>query len=50
MSVLVREIEKKFTYGDYCRWPIDERWELVDGIACTMPPSPSRLHQNLLLS
>ena len=49
MSVLAPEIEKKFTYGDYCRWPIDERWELVDGIAYNMAPAPSRLHQNLLL-
>ena len=49
MSVLAHKIEKKFTYRDYCRWPIDERWELVNGIAYNMAPAPSRLHQNILL-
>jgi len=22
-----------FTYADYCRWPDDERWELIEGVA-----------------
>lgn len=34
-----------FSYGDYCRWPDDERWELIDGEAFAMAPAPSRLHQ-----
>jgi len=34
-----------FSYGDYCRWPDDERWELIDGEAYAMAPAPSRLHQ-----
>ncbi|TCT24297.1 Uma2 family endonuclease [Thiobaca trueperi] len=35
----------RFSYGDYCRWPDDERWELIDGEACAIAPAPSRLHQ-----
>lgn len=35
------------SYGDYGRWPDDERWELIDGEAYAMVPAPSRLHQEL---
>lgn len=34
-----------FSYGDYCHWTDDERWELIDGEAYAMAPAPSRLHQ-----
>jgi Uma2 family endonuclease len=37
-----------FTYGDYLKWPEDERWELIDGIAYNMTPAPSTLHQDIL--
>ena len=37
-----------FTYGDYCSWPDDERWELIDGEAYAMT-APSRQHQKLLV-
>lgn len=47
MSPLARKIDKKFTYKDYCSWPDDERWELIDGIAYNMSPAPSRQHQEL---
>jgi len=33
-----------FTYGDYCRWPDEERWELIDGVPFDMTPAPSRQH------
>ncbi len=36
-----------FTYGDYLKWPEDERWELIDGVAYNMTPAPSRLHQEV---
>lgn len=36
-----------FTYGDYVKWPEEERWELIDGIAYNMTPAPSDLHQFL---
>ncbi|WP_295393201.1 Uma2 family endonuclease [uncultured Thiodictyon sp.] len=38
-----------FTYGDYTRWPDDERWELIDGEAYNMCPAPTRIHQKLVL-
>lgn len=38
-----------FSYGDYCRWPDDERWELIDGEAFAMAPAPSRLHQDFVV-
>ncbi len=33
-----------FTYVDYCGWPDDERWELIDGEAYAMA-APNRAHQ-----
>jgi Uma2 family endonuclease len=36
-----------YTYRDYLSWPDDERWELIDGVAYNMTPSPSRLHQDV---
>lgn len=38
----------QFTYADYCRWPEDERWELIDGEAFAMCPAPTRLHQEFI--
>ena len=37
-----------FTYGDYLRWPDDERWELIDGVAYAMSAAPSVKHQAVL--
>ncbi|MBK1700425.1 Uma2 family endonuclease [Thiococcus pfennigii] len=39
----------RFTYGDYRRWPDDERWELIDGRAYDMCPAPTRNHQQMVL-
>jgi len=39
--------EQTWTYADYCSWPDDERWELIDGVAYAMSPAPSRRHQEL---
>ena len=39
-----------FTWQDYCTWPDDERWELINGKAYPligMSPSPRRRHQAL---
>lgn len=36
-----------FTYADYCSWPEEERWELIDGVAYDMTPAPSRLHASI---
>ena len=35
-----------YTYEDYVNWEGD--WELIDGIAYAMAPSPLKSHQNLL--
>ncbi|TVR67635.1 MAG: Uma2 family endonuclease, partial [Spirochaetaceae bacterium] len=35
-------------YKDYRTWPEDERWELINGTACSMSPAPLREHQGLV--
>ncbi len=40
---------RHFTYADYCTWPQDERWELIDGAAYAMSPAPTRLHQEVVV-
>ena len=47
-SNLVLKHEKKFTYGDYLTWPDEERWQIIDGIAYDMSPSPTVDHQLIL--
>lgn len=37
-----------YTYGDYAKWPDEERWELIDGVPYNMIPAPSRTHQKIL--
>ncbi len=39
---------ESFTYGDYLKWPDDERWELIDGQAYAMTPAPLVEHQRVL--
>ncbi len=41
------KLDDKFTYADYLKWPENERWELIDGIAYDMTPAPSRRHQDV---
>ena len=40
-------LDDYFTYADYCKWPDDERWELIDGKAYSMAPAPSLGHQSI---
>jgi Uma2 family endonuclease len=47
MPLVQRQLEDRFTYGDYRTWPEDERWELIDGVAYDMSPAPSRYHQKI---
>ena len=47
MELELKKTEHKFTYKDYCSWPDDERWELIDGVAYDMSPAPSRRHQEI---
>ncbi len=39
-----------YTYGDYTRWPNDERWELIDSVAYSMSPAPTPGHQTIVLA
>ncbi len=39
--------EQLFTYQDYLTWPVNERWELLNGRAYNMTPAPSRRHQEI---
>lgn len=54
MSFRVRETapcaaaKETYTYGDYEKWPDDQRWELIDGVPYDMTPAPSRKHQEIL--
>ena len=36
---------KPYTWADYRDWDDDRRWELIDGDACLMTPSPTSRHQ-----
>lgn len=47
MSDPIKKSERHFTYRDYCGWPEEERWELIDGVPYDMSPAPSRKHQAL---
>ncbi|MEI8096328.1 MAG: hypothetical protein WCG80_19115 [Spirochaetales bacterium] len=42
--------DERYTYRDYCQWPDDERWELIDGVAYNMSPAPTTKHQGLAVS
>lgn len=43
MATRVRSKSKLWTYKDYCEWPEDERFELIDGKVFAMT-APSRRH------
>ncbi|MBI5191811.1 MAG: Uma2 family endonuclease [Nitrospirae bacterium] len=50
MSLLKKKSEKIYTWQDYLTWPDDERWEVIDGKAYDMSPSPSSSHQRFVLN
>ncbi len=43
----VPKLQSKYTYADYCQWPGDQRWELIDGEAYAMN-APLRIHQRIV--
>lgn len=47
MGLPARKTDKHYTYGDYRTWSDDERWELIDGVAYNMSPSPGARHQSV---
>jgi len=49
MSKAEKKPARDFTYGEYCTWSDDARYELIDGDVFDMTPGPGRLHQELLM-
>lgn len=49
MSDPVRKPDRRYTYKDYCGWPENERWELIDGTPYNMSPAPTPRHQAISL-
>lgn len=47
MGQALRQSAAIFTYADYCRWPDDERRELIDGAAYAMT-APGLAHQTVV--
>ena len=45
---LPRRDDRRYTYADYCKWPEEARYELIDGIAYAMSPAPSIAHQEMV--
>jgi len=41
------QLQQKYTYADYLKWPEDGRWELIDGEPYAMT-APQRLHQDIV--
>ena len=39
---------RKYTYEDYCQWPDEERWELIDGVPYDMTAAPGFDHQTMV--
>ena len=44
---LALRTEKHYTYADYLQWPDDTRYELIDGEAFRMAPTPLIEHQEI---
>jgi Uma2 family endonuclease len=47
MSDPALKLDDRFTYGQYKKWPEDQRWELIDGEAWAMAGAGTR-HQELV--
>lgn len=50
MGIPAKQPEQRFNYENYQSWPVNERWELIDGIAYDMSPAPSMYHQRILMN
>ena len=49
MSSTAKNLNQIYSYSDYLVWPEEESWELINGIAFSMSPAPSRFHQKILM-
>lgn len=47
MSIPATKTDRHYTYADYLKFPEDERWEIIDGVAYSMSPAPSSNHQDI---
>lgn len=46
MAEILNKPLQHCTYGDYCNWKEDERWEIIDGVPYNMT-GPSRQHADI---
>ena len=44
----IPKANETYTYQDYCTWPDEERWEIIDGVAYNMSPAPTFKHQTIV--
>ena len=49
MAGLEKTKDGPHTWGDYQSWPVDERWEIIQGEPFAMTPSPTSRHQKVVL-
>lgn len=49
MSLVLRD-QAHYTYGEYRRWPDEQRYELIHGLAYARSPAPSVAHQETVLA
>jgi Uma2 family endonuclease len=47
MGFAQKKSDTLYSYADYCTWPESEQWEIINGIAYNMTPSPSLQHQQI---
>jgi Uma2 family endonuclease len=47
MAPLAKKTEEKFSYADYLKWPVGERFELIEGVPYDMSPAPGVQHQSI---
>ncbi len=47
MAAQYSKKKQNYNYSDYLSWPDEERWEIIDGEAYNMSPSPSIAHQRI---
>ena len=45
----VRRSDHRYTYGEYCTWDDEERWEIIDSVPWNMSPAPRERHQRYLI-
>ncbi|MCI5133225.1 MAG: Uma2 family endonuclease, partial [Candidatus Electrothrix sp. EH2] len=46
MSLAMKH-ERHMTYADYLTFPLDEHWEILEGVPYAMSPAPSRIRQRV---